>query len=1053
MKTIVIEATPCPSCGKPMPAGALAGLCPACLLAQGVGTDAGDARKGARFEPPSVAQVAKLFPQLEILGLLGAGGMGAVYKARQPVLDRLVALKVLPASGVEGVNFEERFNREARALARLSHPNIVAVHEFGKADSLHFFIMEFVDGANLRQLEQAGRLAPREALQIIPQICDALQYAHDEGVVHRDIKPENVLIDRKGRVKIADFGLAKILGVDADSLRLTAEGQVMGTPHYMAPEQVERPLAVDHRADIYSLGVVFYEMLTGDLPLGKFSPPSRKYSLDVRLDDVVLRALENDPARRYQKASEVKTQVETIANSSAPAASAAPAPQQNAIRWLGFPIVNERDGVRRVNRKEALKAFAILFGVLTIIFGLVSIIPGRNLFGWLGISGATSLQVRLLVAGIAVAIGMWSASRSKPVTHASPRTPEGTAILPPEKFSRKAIIGLCWVPFFFIAVFGFFSTHVSMRVDADNPPPQVTLSFFRIFLTLFLLLPGALAPFGTTLLGWMAVGDIRRTRGRVGGLPLAVFDGLFFPLLILDVFLVVVGNGLMNIFRHTEPSLGEIWRPVFVGGSILIALGVDYLIVRRVWRAVRLTGGAPRSGSDWWWSRKAGAITIGLACVFVIVATVWRREKIPTSIVASATAPTEVQIAALDRAKGTMAANLDPRGTVELLAVSDAGAAPNQWWTPDGTPIPDTLYELLQVGRVESDNWSNKNFVVRYRDLPADASGPQIQFELSGGSSSGGELLRDGKKFPGSLPVRASFPPTATEATVRVGFDLGEWKTVSTHDRNGNSQTVINIRGVPNLRPQIHEIGENNGQARVTMLLVKQNVDWKTRVIAVDVNDVEHTDSSGRATPMDKTLVLTYDFLRLPRARVKEFRVQVRPVQWTEFRKVALVPNAPMAVGRSSRPFKPTSFTEVKEIQVGGAEGLFDFDSGRPVAPTPEMREMSQNEFLQSSLARKMGVDIAAGSNELRLVEMSITDLAPSEWDRQPSSDLAERLSRSMYGPSRLPANRARNVPLPLTYAFRTREHGLGMMQITGFAENGPGVNLRYKMVEHAHFE
>ena len=98
----------------------------------------------------------------------------------------------------------------------MSHPNIVAVHEFGHVQGLHFFIMEYVDGANLRQLEQAGRLSPREALQIIPQICDALQYAHDEGVVHRDIKPENVLVDRKGRVKIADFGLAKILGVDAD---------------------------------------------------------------------------------------------------------------------------------------------------------------------------------------------------------------------------------------------------------------------------------------------------------------------------------------------------------------------------------------------------------------------------------------------------------------------------------------------------------------------------------------------------------------------------------------------------------------------------------------------------------------------------------------------------------------------------------------------------------------------------------------------------------------------------------------------------------------------
>ncbi|HXG49520.1 MAG TPA: serine/threonine-protein kinase, partial [Methylomirabilota bacterium] len=175
-----------------MPAGALAGLCPACLLAQGA--DTGEGALPSRFEPPPPTEVAKLFPQLEILELLGAGGMGAVYKARQPALDRLVALKILPATGAGGTGFAERFNREARALARLNHPNIVTVHEFGQAGGLHYFIMEYVDGANLRFLEQGHQLTPREALQIIPQICDALQYAHDAGVVHRDIKPENVLV-------------------------------------------------------------------------------------------------------------------------------------------------------------------------------------------------------------------------------------------------------------------------------------------------------------------------------------------------------------------------------------------------------------------------------------------------------------------------------------------------------------------------------------------------------------------------------------------------------------------------------------------------------------------------------------------------------------------------------------------------------------------------------------------------------------------------------------------------------------------------------------------
>ena len=320
----------CPSCQKPLPANAPKGLCPECLMKAGFATavapEPGQPSRVPAFVPPSVAEVAKLFPQFEILELLGQGGMGAVYKARQPALDRLVALKILPPQASGDSGFADRFTREARALARLSHPNIVAVHEFGQAGGLHYFIMEYVEGLNLRQLEQAGKLTPREAMKIIPQICAALQFAHDEGIVHRDIKPENVMLDKKGRVKIADFGLAKILGLEPEGMRLTGAKDVMGTPHYMAPEQIEHPQEVDHRADIYSLGVVFYEMLTGELPLGKFAPPSRKVQVDVRLDEVVLHALEKEPERRYQQASEVKSDVETIATTSGRAGVPPPPP-------------------------------------------------------------------------------------------------------------------------------------------------------------------------------------------------------------------------------------------------------------------------------------------------------------------------------------------------------------------------------------------------------------------------------------------------------------------------------------------------------------------------------------------------------------------------------------------------------------------------------------------------------------------------------------------------------------------------------------------------------
>jgi serine/threonine protein kinase len=243
--------------------------------------------------------------------------MGVVYKARQKGLDRLVALKVLPRDAGTDPTFAERFGREARALARLQHPNIVTVHDSGEADGMFYFVMEFVDGMDLRRMMGSGKLTPEQALAIVPRICEALQYAHDEGVMHRDIKPENILLDTKGRVKIADFGLAKLIASPEGHLTLTAPQQVMGTMHYMAPEQVEKPGQVDHRADIYALGVVIYEMLTGELPIGRFPLPSERAAVDHRLDQIVLHALEKEPDRRYQQAGEIKTDVEQLSSASA----------------------------------------------------------------------------------------------------------------------------------------------------------------------------------------------------------------------------------------------------------------------------------------------------------------------------------------------------------------------------------------------------------------------------------------------------------------------------------------------------------------------------------------------------------------------------------------------------------------------------------------------------------------------------------------------------------------------------------------------------------------
>jgi len=307
----------CPQCGSPIPADAPGALCPKCVLARAAAeTEAGQPE--ARPEVPPLESVRAAFPQLEVLELIGQGGMGFVYKARQVNLDRLVALKLLWPKLASDSTFAERFSREARVLARLNHPNIVAVYDFGHSGGFFYLLMEYVDGVNMRQAMRSGRFSPAEALALVPRICDALQYAHEEGVLHRDIKPENILLDAKGRLKIADFGIAKILGSARGKITLTDQGLAVGTPHYMAPEQLEHPQDVDQRADVYSLGVVFYEMLTGELPVGRFAPPSQKTPVDPRVDDVVLRALEKEREKRYRSAGEVKTRVEDIRSTPPP---------------------------------------------------------------------------------------------------------------------------------------------------------------------------------------------------------------------------------------------------------------------------------------------------------------------------------------------------------------------------------------------------------------------------------------------------------------------------------------------------------------------------------------------------------------------------------------------------------------------------------------------------------------------------------------------------------------------------------------------------------------
>jgi len=328
--------------------------------------------------PPAIEALAPHFPGLEILALIGRGGSGAVYRAIQRDLGRVVALKVLLLDPERDPSFGERFLREARAMARLTHPHIVAVHDAGRAGPYWFLVLELVEGPNLRQLIQSRDLAPRDALDVVRQISSALEYAHEMGVVHRDIKPENVLVGAGGRVKLADFGLAKLLRPDAADATLTRSSQAMGTWHYMAPEQLRRPSEVDHRADIYSLGVVLYELLTGEVPVGRYEPPSRRARTDARLDAIVDRALEQDPARRYQEARGVREDVERVAAGAGKATSGAGAPPERAGRGRR----NRRDRRERARarassweRTLSWGCGGLLLGGAALFLGLLALSP------------------------------------------------------------------------------------------------------------------------------------------------------------------------------------------------------------------------------------------------------------------------------------------------------------------------------------------------------------------------------------------------------------------------------------------------------------------------------------------------------------------------------------------------------------------------------------------------------------------------------------------------------------------------------------------------------
>jgi hypothetical protein len=282
------------------------------------------------FVPPTPEALEQLLPQYGISQLIAHGGMGAVYSGVQLDLDRPVAIKILPPDAARDKESIERFRTEAKAMARLTHPHIPAVYEFGVFQGFCVLVMELVEGPNVYSMIRQGELTPAQALEVLAQVCDAVQFAHSRGIVHGDIKPGNILINQDGMVKLADFGLARLVGHgDRDSESWTP----MGTPEYAAPELYDKNAVPDHRADIYSLGVVLHEMLTWAPPVGEFDLPGEGLGLDPRVDEVIARCMELVPENRYQTAAEVRTLLrEIIEGRNVPARGPAKAPTKRIFR-------------------------------------------------------------------------------------------------------------------------------------------------------------------------------------------------------------------------------------------------------------------------------------------------------------------------------------------------------------------------------------------------------------------------------------------------------------------------------------------------------------------------------------------------------------------------------------------------------------------------------------------------------------------------------------------------------------------------------------------------
>jgi serine/threonine protein kinase len=267
----------------------------------------GENSQNTDFTPLELSEIGELLPAYEIYHLIAKGGMGAVYMARQKSLERDVAIKILPYHLGKDANFRASFEAEAKSMAKLDHPNLISIYDFGQVDGLLYIIMEMVQGKSLYHSAYEKTIEPSEAARIVIGICAGLGNAHENNILHRDIKPANILLDQNASPKIGDFGLAQPAGD-------TKSGLSFGTPGYSAPEVIHNPTSVDQSTDIYSVGIILYELLTGHLPSSPYSPAASEVTCDTRYDHIIRKATHPTPALRYRDIKSMSNDLEKIMN-------------------------------------------------------------------------------------------------------------------------------------------------------------------------------------------------------------------------------------------------------------------------------------------------------------------------------------------------------------------------------------------------------------------------------------------------------------------------------------------------------------------------------------------------------------------------------------------------------------------------------------------------------------------------------------------------------------------------------------------------------------------